>query len=721
MTAAASHPIAVITRRRALKAPSMQMSGFYMNYSQYPPPSLLASQASNDGTPQGIRINLRSDGRVGDTGGMGEPRSFRMDRRSPEAAREGGGIEEISLPWGITLMKSWRLWDYLSKEFMSKWTSEVESVGDHGDNLGGNIKIVFLQISMFIQLGLHRLKKLHFTRALIQSGNCTRATTNLSSLVTCSHEASSTISGLCNMNFRTRCQQIIPLQHLFKVSQIRRWDKLQRVCDLLLQASTYFLTCTELIFKYVNGSSAEEHQLQALSGKNSIETRLCAAAIDDESDQKTHPRGNVWDRLGRPPEGKQYQDFNFIEKKMDHQGAPQNPRLMRISTASGSTSGLRKQSFGTDRANDENPAPDEFKALDKLHRSNLKRRRQIGEFSSNNDASFCEENHLQNKARPTKLDVLPLPVNHDCQESVNKLSDMADSSVTSDVNFGSIKPACVLLDNKTSLFSQSQVNEQSSIMVPKENPATVCTMMPVKSESDNKIGVSNSIQKPVQDEVLSVKSRLHQVEMDMLKLRSKQVGLRNDGKPNVPSVTQNLPDEDIESRTVMVANVHFAATREALILHFAKCGAIAKVVMLTDAVTAMPKGAAYIVFANKESVSKAISLSGTSFFSRILKVVRKADVPPDFLVPSPPAMKQLQSFYPQAYRKFSTQKQQYTSSNLQWRRDQCTNRASPLTTSSTGLGSSNSGGLNDSFDGHAPIFKQLDFPTHTEGDEGSLV
>ncbi|KAG0479476.1 hypothetical protein HPP92_010334 [Vanilla planifolia] len=331
---------------------------------------------------------------------------------------------------------------------------------------------------------------------------------------------------------------------------------------------------------------------------------------------------------------------------MDHQGAPQNPRLIRISTASGSTSGLRKQSFGTDRANDENPAPDEFKALDKLHRSNLKRRRQIGEFSSNNDASFCEENHLQNKARPTKLDVLPLPVNHDCQESVNKLSDMADSSVTSD----------------------------SSVMVPKENPATVCTMMPVKSESDNKIGVSNSIQKPVQDEVLSVKSRLHQVEMDMLKLRSKQVGLRNDGKPNVPSVTQNLPDEDIESRTVMVANVHFAATREALILHFAKCGAIAKVVMLTDAVTAMPKGYSWAL---------------VGFHS---KVVRKADVPPDFLVPSPPAMKQLQSFYPQAYRKFSTQKQQYTSSNLQWRRDQCTNRASPLTTSSTGLGSSNSGG-----------------------------
>ncbi|KAK8968744.1 hypothetical protein KSP40_PGU020153 [Platanthera guangdongensis] len=55
-------------------------------------------------------------------------------------------------------------------------------------------------------------------------------------------------------------------------------------------------------------------------------------------------------------------------------------------------------------------------------------------------------------------------------------------------------------------------------------------------------------------------------------------------------VIQTLSEEGIESRTVLVSNVHFAATKESLISHFGRCGTIAKVVMLTDAVTGLPKG-----------------------------------------------------------------------------------------------------------------------------------
>lgn len=39
-----------------------------------------------------------------------------------------------------------------------------------------------------------------------------------------------------------------------------------------------------------------------------------------------------------------------------------------------------------------------------------------------------------------------------------------------------------------------------------------------------------------------------------------------------------------------VTQVHFAASREALLSHFMKCGSIAKVTMLTDTTTGQPKG-----------------------------------------------------------------------------------------------------------------------------------
>lgn len=43
--------------------------------------------------------------------------------------------------------------------------------------------------------------------------------------------------------------------------------------------------------------------------------------------------------------------------------------------------------------------------------------------------------------------------------------------------------------------------------------------------------------------------------------------------------------------------VHYGAQREALLSHFTRCGPVAKVVMLTDTITAQPKG--YIYFFQK--------------------------------------------------------------------------------------------------------------------------
>ncbi|XP_075476798.1 uncharacterized protein LOC142518065 isoform X1 [Primulina tabacum] len=84
------------------------------------------------------------------------------------------------------------------------------------------------------------------------------------------------------------------------------------------------------------------------------------------------------------------------------------------------------------------------------------------------------------------------------------------------------------------------------------------------------------------------------------------------------------PTEDADSRTIFLSNVHFAATKDSLSRHFNKFGEVLKVIILTDPATGQPKGSAYIEFMRKEAAEHALSLDGTSFMSRFLKVVRKS-------------------------------------------------------------------------------------------------
>ncbi|XP_042047204.1 uncharacterized protein LOC121793066 [Salvia splendens] len=97
-------------------------------------------------------------------------------------------------------------------------------------------------------------------------------------------------------------------------------------------------------------------------------------------------------------------------------------------------------------------------------------------------------------------------------------------------------------------------------------------------------------------------------------------GLRNTG----PS-----PTDDADSRTIFVSNVHFAATKDSLLRHFNKFGEVLKVIILTDPATGQPKGSTYIEFMRKEAAELALSLDGTSFLSRILKIVKKSSAQPD--------------------------------------------------------------------------------------------
>ncbi|KAK4755987.1 hypothetical protein SAY87_009744 [Trapa incisa] len=80
--------------------------------------------------------------------------------------------------------------------------------------------------------------------------------------------------------------------------------------------------------------------------------------------------------------------------------------------------------------------------------------------------------------------------------------------------------------------------------------------------------------------------------------------------------------ENADSWTIHVNNVHLAATKNSLSQHFSKFGEVLEVIINTDAASGQPIGSAMIEFARKESADNALSLDGTSFMSRILKVMK---------------------------------------------------------------------------------------------------
>lgn len=109
-----------------------------------------------------------------------------------------------------------------------------------------------------------------------------------------------------------------------------------------------------------------------------------------------------------------------------------------------------------------------------------------------------------------------------------------------------------------------------------------------------------------------------------------EAGLQKESQNNDSSLPGPNPISrqvvDADSRTIFVNNVHFAATKDSLSRHFNKFGDVLKVIILIDATTGQPKGSAYVEFTRKEAADSALSLDGTSFMSRILKVVRKSSV-----------------------------------------------------------------------------------------------
>ncbi|XP_043713440.1 uncharacterized protein LOC122661976 isoform X2 [Telopea speciosissima] len=425
----------------------------------------------------------------------------------------------------------------------------------------------------------------------------------------------------------------------------------------------------------------ENPQSSRCSVDNAVRKRISSRAAHSISDQNARSRGNVWDRLGKPCE----YDTALRDVQIDVCAVPINQRkllerdgesldqLMPSVPGSILSRKLKAEVPKIDNSRGNIPMmnSDDRRTQENgvnictlRDASNVRQKRHFAEIGTGPGSESAplvdvKDRHLQEKE--TNKDFQRTSVANHAQslkhvEYETRRSDGQDKCLKSDIapSVRKKKVPPVVTGEAVDAANQSLVLVNCPLSAKQE---TV--------DSENNV---NANPKPVQAQVLDVKLKLRQIEMEMSKLRSKQLEIRNDGKFNILPTSGALdhPDEDVELRTVFVTNVHFAATRDALSLYFSKCGTVVKVIILADPVTAQPKGSAYITFASKESVDKAVAISGTSFLSRTLKVMRKAEVPAvtsSRLAESPP-----QSLFNNTNRKGILQRQ-YTSSHLQWRRD----------------------------------------------------
>ncbi|KAL3698830.1 hypothetical protein R1sor_012906 [Riccia sorocarpa] len=193
------------------------------------------------------------------------------------------------------------------------------------------------------------------------------------------------------------------------------------------------------------------------------------------------------------------------------------------------------------------------------------------------------------------------------------------------------------------------------------------------------------------DDVLEMKKRMRQVQLEMTKLRAKQAEVTKEVQKvaSAPGTGPKAPrsQEEINAHSVCVSNIHFAATKEAIVAHFSPCGEIVRVTILMDPATGKPKGSAYIEFALKEGVESAMNMNDSSLLSRTLKVIRKdaaLDVvspastsrPPNgipFVPPrGPPVGSFLRGIPPMVRRPPPLARPFTGSSHLQWKRETST-------------------------------------------------
>ncbi|XP_033145439.1 uncharacterized protein LOC103864640 isoform X3 [Brassica rapa] len=126
--------------------------------------------------------------------------------------------------------------------------------------------------------------------------------------------------------------------------------------------------------------------------------------------------------------------------------------------------------------------------------------------------------------------------------------------------------------------------------------------------------LSSQSKKPdIFSEIVNMKQKLQQLDNQINQAKHLKKQKFGELKGSVQSGELQQKHDDTESSIIHVTNVNYAASKEVISMLFSKCGAVKNITIVTDP-------AAFVTFATKESVNKAIALSGTMFFSRPIKV-----------------------------------------------------------------------------------------------------
>eukprot|EP00873_Tetraselmis_striata_P021137 jgi/Tetstr1/441401/TSEL_029648.t1 len=137
------------------------------------------------------------------------------------------------------------------------------------------------------------------------------------------------------------------------------------------------------------------------------------------------------------------------------------------------------------------------------------------------------------------------------------------------------------------------------------------------------------------DSVEAMKRRLRKAQLEMVKLVSAQKEIVQDLRMMSPTAAKL----EVDTRSVVVQNVHFSANEHVVGAHFITVGQIKRVTIAKDKLSRAPKGYAYIEFFTPAQASKALALSGSLLLGRPIKVVMKESrVKPALPAPAPPAL-----------------------------------------------------------------------------------
>ncbi|KAK1552010.1 hypothetical protein Q3G72_008808 [Acer saccharum] len=327
---------------------------------------------------------------------------------------------------------------------------------------------------------------------------------------------------------------------------------------------------------------------------NSLATVIKAVAEAAEDVTRVKSGGNVFDRLGRGMdrptelreaaiEDEEYKNFNQIQQQT---GPAYLDRLDYRGQYDGDMTMLESETVLPFDTISDNEGYEDARVTGRMVTDIPQSRPYVGNKG--------EDSLVQYSLAKNTDDLVQIARNKDQHQPVAPMSS-SRKVVNTSMNVNTWKPPHYQETREVTELD-SRISNQDS------EPRAGKSVLQLMKENSNPTTVGNGNAKPAADTQVESPKAL----------------------PSAPGLyTAGRPSEDADSRTIFVSNVHFAATKDSLSRHFNKFGEVLKVVIVTDAATGQPKGSAFVEFMRKEAADNALTLDGTSFMSRILKVVKR--------------------------------------------------------------------------------------------------